>query len=79
MEKSNAGDIYGEDDSDGAMEGVGGDTEKQNQELEKGPSKHASPAVLDWDGPDDSENLHNWPMGEKIMHIIAPAVISLTA
>lgn len=79
MEKSNAGDIYGEDDSDGAMEGVSGDTEKQNQGLEKGPSKHASPAVLDCDGPDDPENLHNWPMGKKIMHIIAPAVIPLTA
>jgi len=25
MEKPNAGDIYGEDDSDGAIEGVGGD------------------------------------------------------
>jgi hypothetical protein len=47
MEKPNAGDIYGEDDSDGAMEGVSGDTEKQNQELKKGPSEHASPAVLD--------------------------------
>jgi hypothetical protein len=79
MEKPNAGDIYGESDSDGAMEGVGGDIEKQNQELEKGPSKHASPAVLDWDGPDDPDNPHNWPMEKKIMHIIAPAVISLTA
>jgi hypothetical protein len=79
IEKPTAGDIYGEDDSDGAVEGGGGNIEKKNQDLEKGPSKHTSPAVLDWDGPDDPENPHNWPIGKKVMHIIAPAVISLTA
>jgi hypothetical protein len=79
IEKPTAGDIYGEDDSDGAVEGGGGDIEKKIQDLEKGPSKHASPAVLDWDGPDDPENPHKWPIGKKVMHIIAPAVISLTA
>jgi hypothetical protein len=57
IEKPTAGDIYGEDDSDGAVEGGGGNIEKKNQDLEKGPSKHTSPAVLDWDGPDDPENL----------------------
>ena len=79
MEKPTAGDIYGEDDSDGLENGDGGEIEQQNQDLEKGPSKHAHPTVLDWDGPDDPENPHNWPVGKKIMHIIAPAVISLTA
>jgi hypothetical protein len=79
IEKPTAGDIYGEDDSDGAVEGGGGDIEKKIQDLEKGPSKHASPADLDWDGPDDPENPHNWPIRKKVMHIIAPAVISLTA
>ena len=81
MEKPrpSAGDIYGEDESDGVERGDGGDTEKQNQDLEKGPSKHAPPAPLDWDGADDPENPHNWPLGKKIMHIVTPAIISLTA
>ncbi len=79
MEKPAAGDIYGEDDSDGVEAGDGGEIEQQNQDLEKGPSKHAHPGVLEWDGPNDPENPHNWPIGKKIMHIIAPAVISLTA
>jgi len=74
-----AGDIYGEDDSDGIEAEDGGDVEKQNQDLEKRPSKQHHPAALDWDGPADPENPHNWPLGKKIMHIIAPAVISLTA
>jgi hypothetical protein len=74
-----AGDIYGEDESDGAEQGDGGDLEKQNADLEKGSSKHAHPLVLDWDGPDDPENPHNWPLGKKIMHIVTPAIISLTA
>jgi len=79
MEKPTAGDIYGEDDSDSVENGDGGKVQQQNQDLEKGPSKHSHPAALDWDGPDDPENPHNWPVGKKIMHIIAPAVISYTA
>lgn len=79
MEKPTAGDIYGEDDSDGIDNGERGDIGNQNQDLEKGPSKHSHPPTLDWDGPDDPENPHNWPMGKKIIHIVAPAVISLTA
>jgi hypothetical protein len=78
-DKPTAGDIYGEDDSDGIVEGDGRDIEKQIQDLEKGPSKHAHLSALDWDGPDDPENPHNWTVGKKIMHIVAPAVISLTA
>jgi hypothetical protein len=80
MEKPvpSAGDIYGEDESDGMERGDGGDIEKQNQDLEKRPSKRA-PRALDWDGPDDPENPHNWPLGKKIMHIVTPAIISLTA
>ncbi|PMD30199.1 MFS general substrate transporter [Hyaloscypha variabilis F] len=79
MEKPTAGDIYGEDDSDGVDNGDGGEIEKQTQDLEKGPSKHAHPTALNWDGPDDPEDPHNWPFGKKLMHIIAPAMISLTA
>lgn len=74
-----AGDIYGEEESDVTEQGDEGDLEKQNEDLEKGPSKHAHPPALDWNGPDDPENPHNWPLGKKIMHIIAPAIISLTA
>jgi hypothetical protein len=81
MEKPrpSAGDIYGEDDSGGIESGDKEDAAKENQDLEKGPSKHHPPAQLDWDGPDDPENPHNWPLGKKIMHIVIPAVISLTA
>ena len=81
MEKPrpSAGDIYGEDDSDGIERGVEGDVGKENQDLEKGPSSHAPPAQLDWEGPNDPDNPHNWALGKKIMHIVVPAVISLTA
>ncbi|PMD15579.1 MFS multidrug transporter-like protein [Hyaloscypha hepaticicola] len=81
MEKPrpSAGDIYGEDDSDGIERGVEADVGKGNQDLEKGPSSHTPPAQLDWDGPDDPGNPHNWLLGKKIMHIVVPAVISLTA
>jgi hypothetical protein len=81
MEKPrpSAGDIYGEDDSDDIKRGVEADVGKGNQDLERGPSSHTPPAQLDWDGPDDPGNPYNWLLGKKIMHIVVPAVISLTA
>lgn len=31
-------------------------------------------AALDWDGPNDKENPHNWSVGKKLFHSAVPAV-----
>jgi hypothetical protein len=79
VEKPSVGDIFGEDDSDAGDRVDGGDLEKQNQDLEKASSKLHPPAALDWDGPNDPEDPLNWPLGKKILHVVVPAMISLTA
>lgn len=33
-----------------------------------------SPAVLDWDGPDDPDNPHNWSMWKRVLHSAIPAI-----
>ncbi|KAH8427775.1 MFS transporter [Aspergillus melleus] len=38
-----------------------------------GRSPPRSPA-LDWDGPDDVENPHNWPLWKRILHSAIPAI-----
>jgi hypothetical protein len=35
-------------------------------------------AALDWDGPDDPGNPHNWPKWKRIYHTIIPAAIAFT-
>jgi hypothetical protein len=37
-----------------------------------------SAAALDWDGPDDPGNPHNWPKSKRIYHTIIPAAIAFT-
>jgi hypothetical protein len=37
-----------------------------------------SAAALDWDGPDDPGNPHNWPRWKRIYHTIIPAAIAFT-
>lgn len=32
------------------------------------------PRVDDWDGPDDPEHPHNWPMWLRIYHAVVPAL-----
>ena len=31
--------------------------------------------VTDWNGPDDPDNPHNWPMSTRIYHALAPALL----
>jgi hypothetical protein len=71
--------LDGLDGSDDIEKGSGDDVEKGNKDPEKGPERAAPAAVIDWDGPDDPENPHNWPIGKRILHILPPAMISLTA
>lgn len=40
--------------------------------------KQSSAAALDWDGPDDPGNPHNWPKWKRIYHTIIPAAIAFT-
>jgi hypothetical protein len=35
------------------------------------------PIILDWTGPDDLRNPHNWPTWKKVWHSIAPALCGL--
>jgi hypothetical protein len=65
--------------SDDIEQGSGDDVEKRNEDLENGPERPPPRAVLDWDGPDDAHNPHNWALSKRILHIVTPAVISLTA
>jgi hypothetical protein len=32
------------------------------------------PTLDDWDGPDDPDNAHNWPMRLRIYHSVVPAL-----
>ena len=59
--------------------GSGDDVEKRNEDLENGPERPPPRAVLDWDSPDDPHNPHNWPLSKRALHIVTPAIISLTA
>lgn len=33
-----------------------------------------SSSELDWDGPDDPENPHNWRFGPKVYHVTVPGL-----
>ncbi|OJJ42364.1 hypothetical protein ASPZODRAFT_155293 [Penicilliopsis zonata CBS 506.65] len=33
--------------------------------------------IVDWDGPEDAQNPHNWPAGKRWAHVIMVALISL--
>lgn len=33
-----------------------------------------SPSVWDWDGPDDVDNPHNWPLWKRVLHSAIPAI-----
>ena len=33
--------------------------------------------IIDWDGPQDPENPHNWPERKRWAHVIVVALISL--
>lgn len=46
------------------------DKEDENSEDEGPPQQR----VDDWDGPDDPENPHNWPMALRVYHSIIPAL-----
>lgn len=67
------------DSSDDIGNGSGDDVEKRNEDLENGPERPPLRAVLDWDGPDDPHNPHNWALSKRVLHIVTPAIISLTA
>lgn len=69
----------GLEDGDDIAQGSGSDVEKENGDVEKGPERPAPRIVLDWDGPDDPGNPHNWSARKKILHILPPAIISLSA
>lgn len=48
------------------------DTEKQDTATT--PAETTPPALTatDWNGPDDPENPHNWPLWLRIYHATAP-------
>jgi hypothetical protein len=71
--------LNGLDGANDIENGSGDEVQRVNEDVEKRPEKPASGAVIDWDGPDDPENPHNWSTGRKILHILPPAMISLTA
>lgn len=48
--------------------------------IEAGPieeTKVADPEVVDWDGPEDPENPHNWPSRKRWAHVVVIAIICL--
>ncbi len=74
--KSTLDDLDGADDIE---KGSGDDVPQGYEDVEKGPERSAPGPVTDWDGPKDPENPHNWSTGRKVLHILPPAMISLTA
>ncbi|KAF3484359.1 fluconazole resistance protein 1 [Arthroderma uncinatum] len=56
------------------------DTSTDTVPLEAGPteeSKVADPELVDWDGPNDIENPHNWPSRKRWAHVVVVAIICL--
>ena len=39
---------------------------------------HRVRTAQDWDGPDDPENPHNWPMWKRAWHTVPPALLSFS-
>jgi hypothetical protein len=44
------------------------------QEEKEVPVQPLPSSVLDWNGPDDPDNPHNWPMWLRVYHATAPGL-----
>lgn len=44
------------------------------QSIQPNSLQAGSPIGLDWDGPDDTDNPHNWPVWKKVFHAAVPAI-----
>lgn len=47
-----------------------------NEKQDAGPSQITT--ATDWDGPDDPDNPHSWPLWLRVYHVTAPALFGFS-